>query len=429
MQVHSARFSGFSLLAGLGLSLLGCDSGPHGGVDEAGGAAGSFVLGGGAAAGAGSGGVTNVAGSAVGGDAVGGGAVGGSAGSTASMPTDSLSQKYADYFPIGAAIGNYQLTSLDQVLAHDFNHLTCENAMKIQDIHPAEDSYSWVDADAVADFARQHGMKLTGHTLLWHRQTPDWMLAGVTAGDSASLELLKGRLKAHIEAVIARYADVVDNWDVVNEAISDDPAKQYRDGSEDSKWFELFGSEEYIYWAYKFAHDALEAKAPGSSSGKLYYNEYVATVKADKILKLLSWLKDEKGITVDGVGFQSHENMTWPSPTDLQTAIDKLKTAGYKVKISEFDVTVYSDYSTGSFVASPAVEFTADLEAKQAQRFADLFALYRKNKGEITSVTFWGVSDDQTWLDNEPVPGRNDFPLLYNDQHAPKAARAAIMNF
>jgi endo-1,4-beta-xylanase len=83
----------------------------------------------------------------------------------------------------------------------------------------------------------------------------------------------------------------------------------------------------------------------------------------------------------------------------------------------------------GSFVPSPAVTLTPELEAKQAKRFGDLFALYRKNKGQITSVTFWGISDDQTWLDNEPVPGRDDFPLLYNDQHLPKAARTAIMDF
>jgi endo-1,4-beta-xylanase len=341
----------------------------------------------------------------------------------------SLAQRYADYFPIGAAVGNWHLDNLSDVLKQDFNHLTCENAMKIQDIHPAEDTFSWAEADRVADFARQNGMKLTGHTLLWHRQAPDWMFAGVTAGDPSSLETLKARLQAHIEAMVERYADVVDNWDVVNEAISDTAAKQYRDGSEQSRWFELFGSEEYIYWAYKFAKDALEANAAGSSTGKLYYNEYVVTTKADKILKLLTWLKDDKGLKIDGVGFQSHENMTWPSTNDLQVAIDMFKTAGYKVKISELDITVYSDYSTGSFVASSPVSFSAELEAKQAKRFADLFALYRKNKDVVTSVTFWGVSDDNTWLDNEPVAGRDDFPLLYNDQHKPKAARAAIMTF
>jgi endo-1,4-beta-xylanase len=413
-----------ALLGTLAISgmLMACDSGSSAQLGPT-----SDASGGSAVAQGGSGPAPSAGAPATAGAPSGGSAAGGSAGSPAI--TDSLAAKYADYFPIGAAVSNFHLDALEQVLLRDFNHLTCENAMKIQDIHPVEATYNWVEADRIANFAREHGMKLTGHTLLWHRQTPDWMLAGVTAGDAVSLELLKSRLKAHIEAVVDRYADVVDNWDVVNEAISDTTDKQYRDGSESSKWFELFGSEEYIYWAYQFAKDALEAKAPGSSAGKLYYNEYVATVKADKILKMLAWLKDEKGITIDGVGFQSHENMTWPSVADLQAAIDKFKLAGYKVKISELDVTVYSDYATGSYVPSAAVMYTPELAEKQAKRFADLFTLYRKNKGQLTSVTFWGVSDDQTWLDNEPVLGRDDFPLLYDDQHLPKAARAAIMNF
>jgi len=144
---------------------------------------------------------------------------------------------------------------------------------------------------------------------------------------------------------------------------------------------------------------------------------------------MLAWLKDEKGISVDGVGFQGHENINWPSVADLQTALDKFKAAGYKAKISELDVSMYDDYATGSFVPSPQVDFTPEVEQKQARRFVDLFALYRKNKAQISSVTFWGISDDQTWLDGEPVPDRNDYPLLYNDAHQPKAARAAIMAF
>lgn len=314
------------------------------------------------------------------------------------------------------------------MLAQQFNHLTCENAMKVEDIHPTEDTYDWSEADRIADFARSHGMKMTGHNLLWHRQAPDWMFAGVTAGDGASLELLKSRLQAHITAVVGRYADVVDNWDVVNEAISDDPGKTYRDGSEGSQWYELFGSEEYIYWAFRYAHDALESLSPGSSQGKLYYNEYLVTEKADKILTLFAWL-EQKGIHVDGVGSQSHESMTFPAPSDVQAAFDKFVSAGYKLKVSELDVTVYSDYSTGSFVASPEVPFTPALETAQASRFADLFAVYRKNAAAITSVTFWGVSDERSWLNNEPVTGRDDYPLLFDAAHQPKAALTAITNF
>jgi endo-1,4-beta-xylanase len=231
--------------------------------------------------------------------------------------TGSVARKYADYFPIGAAVGNWQLDNAVDALDRDFNHLTCENAMKAQNIHPAEDTYDWAEADRIADFARSHGMKLTGHALVWHRQAPEWMFAGIAAGDPDSLALLESRLQAHIETVVTRYADVVDNWDVVNEAITADSSNIYRDGSQGSRWYELFGSEEYIYWAYRYAHDALEAISPGFSEGKLYYNDYSVTEKTKQISTMLAWL-ERRGIHVDGVGFQSHEYMTWPSASELQ---------------------------------------------------------------------------------------------------------------
>ena len=335
--------------------------------------------------------------------------------------TGSVAQKYADYFPIGTAVSAWHLDNAADTLTRDFNHLTCENAMKAQNIHPTETSYDWAEADRIADFARSHGMKMTGHALLWHRQAPAWLFAGITAGDPTSLELLKSRLKAHIEAVINRYADVVDNWDVVNEAISSDPNKVYRDASEQSQWYELFGSEEYIYWAFSYAQGALEAIAPGSSLGKLYYNDYLVTVKVDKILAMFTWL-ESRGIHVDGIGFQSHENMSWPSAGELESAFKQFAEAGYAIKVSELDVTVYDDS------ALPEVPYTAELEAAQAERFAALFAAYRATKA-ISSVTFWGIADDRSWLNYVPVPGRHDYPLLYKDAHTPKKARSAIMDF
>lgn len=340
----------------------------------------------------------------------------------------SVAKKYVDHFPIGAAVGNWELGNALATLERDFDHLTCENAMKAANIHPDEVTYNWTEADRVADFARSHRMKMTGHALLWHRQAPEWMFAGLTAGDPSSVELLKSRLKAHIEALVNRYADVVDNWDVVNEVISSDYSKLYRDGSEGSQWYELFGSEEYIYWAYQYAHDALEAIQPGSASGKLYYNDYTVTSKVDQILTMLAWL-ESRGIHVDGVGFQSHEYMAWPSTDELQAAFDRFVAAGYRLKISELDVTVYDDYASGSFVASPQVEYTPELEDAQARRFASLFSLYRSNKDHLTSVTFWGLTDGRSWLNYVPVVGRADYPLLYKDANTPKAARAAIMDF
>jgi endo-1,4-beta-xylanase len=364
------------------------------------------------------------------GDAPGsGGTVGGNTGgTTGDGDAQTLKTVYADYFPIGVAIGPSHLTTVKDIVTREFNHLTCENDMKVQSIQPTEGNFNFVNADAIADLARTEGMKMTGHTFVWHRQAPAWLFAGLTAGDAASIATLTSRLQSHIETLVGRYADVVDNWDVVNEAISDDGTKDFRDAADGSEWFRIFGSEEYVYTAFKLAHEALEANEAGSSKGKLYYNDYNVTLKVDRIIKMLDAIK-ARGVPVDGVGMQGHVRMDWPSVADYRAAIGKLVAAGYKVKISELDMTMYNDYPTGVLMAAPEVPFTPELEAQQAAAYGSLFALFREHKANITSVTLWGVSDDQTWLDNEPVPGRDNFPLLFDDAHEPKEAYFAVRDF
>ncbi len=368
----------------------------------------------------GSGGATG-GGTATGGDTATGGAT---------QSTESLATKYADYFPVGVAIAQSHLNTVKEIIQTEFNHITAENAMKAQSLQPTEGNFNFTEADLLADFARAEGMKMTGHTLLWHRQAPAWFFAGLTPGDADDIEILKERLKTHIETVVDRYADVVDNWDVVNEAISDNTSKDppYRDGSEGSNWYATFGSEDYVYWAFKYAKDALEAKEPGSSAGKLYYNDYNVNLKIDGIIALCDGVR-EKGGQIDGIGLQAHYRVDWPSTTEIEATIATIVAAGYKVKISELDVTLYNDYPSGTYVAAPEIEFTPEVEQLQADRYGALFALFRAHKDDITSVTLWGVSDDSTWLDSEPTPNRNDYPLLYNDAHMPKLAVEAIKNF
>lgn len=357
----------------------------------------------------------------------GGSGVGGAGGGGAVVVEGRLAEKYAEHFPIGAAVSAWHLENTTSILEEHFNHLTAENAMKTGLVHPTEDGFNWDEADAIADFARERGMTMTGHTLLWHRQQPGWMFEGLTAEDPESIEILKGRLQSHIAAMVERYADVVTNWDVVNEAISDDSSKTYRD--EGSEWYRIFGSEEYIYWAFFYAKEALEAHEPGSSAGKLYYNDYNVTLKVDQILEMLAWLENDKGLKIDGVGDQGHYRIDWPPVSEIRATYDKLTAAGYKLKVSELDVSLYNDYPSGSFEPAPELEFTAALESQQAERYGALFELFREYSGDLTSVTLWGVTDDRTWLDNEPVEGRNDHPLLWNDAKEPKAALEAILDF
>jgi len=355
------------------------------------------------------------------------------------LPVD-LSKKpigktYEKYFSVGVAIEPPHLKTFESILASQFQRLTCENAMKMNRLQPQEGKYTFEQADKIADYARKSKKPLTGHTLLWHSSTPAWMFAGLTPGKKQDIELIKKRLQKHIETVVKRYADVVDNWDVVNEAISDNANKVFRDDKEGSAWFALFGgnddgAREYIYWAFKYTKDTLEKIKPGSSKGKLYYNDYNVTQKLDKILKLLKWLKDERGLKIDGVGLQGHWTLDWPSVSTIASTIDAIVAAGYKVKISELDITIYDDYtSSGALQPEPEKVFSKALEKTQGLRYRELFALFRQKSQAITSVTFWGVADDQTWLDGHPVSGRNNFPLLFNDKHQPKDAAFAIVQF
>jgi endo-1,4-beta-xylanase len=347
----------------------------------------------------------------------------------------SIAKAYAPFFSIGAAIEPSHLKTVRPLLDTQFNRLTCENAMKMRMLQPEKGRFTFENADAIANYARDTGKKMTGHALLWHRETPAWVTAGVTPGSDAAREQMIQALKTHMETVILRYDDVVDNWDVVNEAISDDPHKTFRDIAEGSMWHQYFGGNddagrEYVYQAFKLAKEVMDANEPGSSEGKLYYNDYNVNLKLTRILDVLKWMEQEKGLKIDGVGMQAHWTLEWPSVPELQRTIDTIVAAGYKVKISELDINLYSDYTAeGVFRPAPEIEFTPEVEMRQAKRYGALFAMFRQNSDHITSVTTWGVADDHTWLVHEPVKGRDNHPLLFGKDLCPKAAVNAILDF
>jgi endo-1,4-beta-xylanase len=337
----------------------------------------------------------------------------------------SLCHKYEPYFSLGVAVEPEHLSKVGQIIQFHFNRLTAENSMKFNAIHPAAGRYNFDSADIIAGYARAHKMTMTGHTFVWHRHQPSWLFGGLTPGNTRDIETLKSALKDHIETLIDRYDDVVDNWDVVNEAISDTAGKTYRDGSEGSEWYRIFQSEEYIYWAFKYAEEALQKRG---SAATLYYNDFNVAVpsKLDKILSMVNWLR-AKGVRIDGIGLQGHWKLDWPTISDIRSAIQTISAAGLEVKISELDISIYTndDWSAQTWEAQKA--FTEQLETRQAERYKELFMLFKANSGSITSVSVWGVSDDDTWLDSYPTK-RNDYPLLFDDYHKPKLAYYAIVD-
>jgi len=324
----------------------------------------------------------------------------------------SLYKKYQAYFPIGAAVSARVLKSADTVLIiSQYNSLVAENHMKPMWIQPKENAFSFANADLIAAFAKRHNMKLRGHTLVWHNQTPNWFFK--EDDQPVSKEVLKERMRKHIQTVVSRYKDAVYGWDVVNEAISEEKGEYLRTSS---PWYKILG-EEFIELAFRYAHEA-DPKA------KLFYNDFNTwqPEKRDKIIRLVKSLQ-EKGVPIDGIGMQGHWKIGSPTKKQIETTIDMFAALGVTVQITEFDVSMYqSDKDIQG-------EMTPELEQQQADYYQMCFEVFRAKKDKISGVTFWGVADNYTWLNNFPVRNRKNYPLLFDTKLQPKKAFDQVVNF
>jgi endo-1,4-beta-xylanase len=332
-----------------------------------------------------------------------------------------LKDYYTGYFSIGVAVSPRALkTDEAQLVLQQFNSMTPENAMKMGPIHPRENEYSWKDADSIVAFAQRNNMKLRGHTLCWHNQAPSWFFTDSATGKQVTKEILLQRLKDHISNVVKRYKGAIYAWDVVNEVISDNPGEYFRN----SLFYQVCG-EEFVAKAFEYAHEA----DPGAL---LFYNDYneINAVKREKIFKLVKSLK-EAGVPIHGVGLQGHWAINEPSEQQLDSTIGRFADLGLKVQITELDISVYpkehnarerkpEDYDT---------VFTAEKETRQIEMYKMCFRIFRKYKNVVSGVTFWNISDRHSWLDNFPVRGRKDYPLLFDKDLNPKKVYWEVVRF
>ncbi len=325
-----------------------------------------------------------------------------------------LKDYYKDYFTIGASVSPFSLTGAQaDLIKKNFGSLTAENAMKPALIHPEENRYYWDNADKIVAFAKANGMKVRGHTLVWHQQTPAWFFKDAT-GNTISKEVLLARLKEHITTIVSHFKGKVYAWDVVNEALDDKDAKTFRE----TDWYKICG-EEYIAKAFQWAHEA-------DPDALLFYNDYNTEFpgKRDKVYNLVKKLRDA-GVPINGIGLQGHWNLVNPSEKDLRDALDKYSTLGVKLQITELDVSIYSSAET-----NPVDNvFTIEREQKQLEKYKMVFSMLREYKKVITGVTFWNVSDKSSWLDNFPVKGRKNYPLLFDQDLKPKKVYREVIKF
>ena len=352
--------------------------------------------------------------------------------------TESLHQKYADFFSIGAAIdkGSYK-DAHEYLLQKHFNVVVCENEMKWESLQRTEGTFTFETADEMVAFAEANNMQVRGHTLVWHSQTPSWVFSNATK------EELLARMKTHITEVVSRYKGRIFAWDVVNEAIvgydadgndvGEDLAALDTWGYRNSKWYEICG-EDYIIEAFRAAREA-------DPDAKLFYNDYWNYLdgKRDAIIGIIEKLQAED--LIDGVGLQCHLNISvaqekvdnqtaYQTVENLEKEIQEYAALGLDVHITELDISIYTrDYTS----SDESRWFTEDelsdaYQEMLAARYKEFFDMFRANSDLISNVTFWGIADDNTWL-SEFSSGRPDHPLLFDKNLMAKEAFFAITDF
>jgi endo-1,4-beta-xylanase len=329
----------------------------------------------------------------------------------------SLKDVLADSFAIGGAVdvGGIASARHNDLMRKHFDTLTAEHSWKFGPIHPTEATYNFGPADTIANFARQNGLRMRGHTLVWHQQTPDWLFrdaGGVELTPTPeNKELVLQRLESHIRTVVPRYADIVTSWDVVNEVI--DPSEV--DGLRRSRWLELTGTD-YIDRAFQVAREV------AGPSVKLCINDYstTETAKRQALLNLVQAMI-ARGVPVDCVGHQMHINVDNPSVAAIRTTIETFAALGLDNQITEMDISVYTD-STSRYSVVPE-----EILVKQGYRYRDIFNEYRRLSDSISSVTLWGLADDNTWLKSFPIT-RLDLPLLFDEELQAKHAYWGVVD-
>lgn len=324
----------------------------------------------------------------------------------------SLHELFEDHFDFGVAINNSQLQSPTDsaiVLKH-FNSLTAENHMKIDAMHPQEDLFRWDATDEMLEFAEEHGLKVRGHTLIWHSQVPPWIFVD-NEGNDVSREVLLDRMKTHIQTIVGRYKGRVHSWDVLNEIF--EPNDGRPDGLRKSKWLEIIGPD-YIDYALIWAHEA-------DPDAKLIINDYNTHefAKRQRMYELAVDLLD-RGIPLHGIGHQMHVNIRGPANILIEQTISQFAELGLMNYITELDVNIYEN-SDGRFTEKPE-----GLLRLQGERYKEIFDIFLKYSDHIESVTVWGLSDDKSWLRQFPVV-RQNWPLIFDETRRTKPAYWALV--
>ncbi|HMI01183.1 MAG TPA: endo-1,4-beta-xylanase [Pedobacter sp.] len=325
-------------------------------------------------------------------------------------------------FLIGAAIRRNHTDGSDvkaqKLIVEQFNSISPENDLKWGALHPKAGVYQFKYADQYVDFGIRNGMTVIGHTLIWHSQSPEWIFKD-DQGQQIGRDALLKRMQEHIETVVGRYKGKIKGWDVVNEAFNDDGSFR------NTKWKTIIG-EDYIEKAFEFAQKA----DPGC---ELYYNDYnlYNSAKRAGVLMLVKRLQ-AKHINIKAVGEQGHYHLDKPEISSIEKMLTDFKVLGAGVNFTELDIDVLPRAGkeiTAEVSASAGYESKYDpykdglpdsVARALAKRYQSIFNLAVKYRNMVSRITFWGLTDGASWLNNYPVRGRTNYPLLFDRNYQMK---------
>ncbi|MEV8437360.1 endo-1,4-beta-xylanase [Actinosynnema sp. NPDC051121] len=307
-------------------------------------------------------------------------------GTAAAVPGTTLAsaaQLTGRYF--GAAVQGYKLAApaYTGILDREFDVVTPENEMKLDATEPQQGRFVFTAADRIVDHAVQQGMRVRGHTLLWHAGQPSWL---VNLRGAA----LRQAMLDHVTQVVAHYRGKILAWDVVDEAFADGTTGARRDSN-----FQRTG-DDWIEAAFR----AARAADPGA---KLCYNDYGiedwAQAKTQAVYRMVRDFR-ARGVPIDCVGLQSHFDPNRPVPADFTTTLRNFAALGVDVQLTELDVV--------------------GAGATQAEDYRRAVTACLAVSG-CTGITVWGVRDSDSWRSSGT-------PLLFDANGARKAAYTAVLD-
>jgi endo-1,4-beta-xylanase len=340
----------------------------------------------------------------------------------------SLSDAYKNNFFIGAAISENQILEKDNrslsIVRNQYNTITPENAMKWMFLQPSPNKFEFELADKYVEFGLNNKMHIVGHTLVWHSQLADFM------NEVTDKTIMSNYVNNHINTIVKRYEGKIDTWDVVNEALNEDGTLR------ESIFLKTLG-ENYIIDAFKLAEKV-------DPDAELAYNDYnlCSPKKREGAIRLIKNLQKENA-KINAVGIQAHWQLNTPSIDEIEKSIIAFEDLGVKVMFTELDISVLPnpwevvgagveqnfDQFIGDPKMNPYPEILPDyMLQKQAKRYEDIFKLFLKHEDKISRVTFWGVTDKTSWLNDWPIKGRTNYPLLFDRNYQSKEAYQSILD-